>query len=52
MKGSSAVLIVCVGMSSLDIIFVYYRRSHWFHTIMVTRAELDRTFNNVAMKNR
>ena len=28
------------------------RRSHWFHTIMVTRAELDRAFSNAAMKQR
>ena len=28
------------------------RRTHWFHTIMVTRAELDRVFNNTAMKKR
>lgn len=28
------------------------RRSHWFHTIMVTRTDLDRAFNNIAMKAR
>jgi len=27
-------------------------RSHWFHTIMMSRSELDRVFNNVAMKKR
>src|ERR1700683_136476 len=27
-------------------------RSHWFHTIMMGRGELDRVFNNVAMKKR
>ncbi|OCH85224.1 hypothetical protein OBBRIDRAFT_821607, partial [Obba rivulosa] len=31
---------------------VHEGRSHWFHTIMVTRPELDRAFPNVAMKNR
>ncbi|EMD34407.1 hypothetical protein CERSUDRAFT_117283 [Gelatoporia subvermispora B] len=31
---------------------VHEGRSHWFHTIMVTRAELDRAFPNSAMKNR
>ncbi|KAI0806904.1 hypothetical protein C8Q74DRAFT_1312900 [Fomes fomentarius] len=31
---------------------VHEGRSHWFHTIMITRVELDRTFNNVAMKQR
>lgn len=29
-----------------------HRRSHWFHTIMMSRAELDRVFNNAAMKKR
>ena len=28
------------------------RRTHWFHTIMMTRAELDRAFNNTLMKKR
>ncbi|KAI0345078.1 hypothetical protein BDW22DRAFT_1325573 [Trametopsis cervina] len=31
---------------------VHEGRSHWFHTIMITRAELDRTFTNVAMRSR
>jgi len=31
---------------------VHEGRSHWFHTIMITRAELDRVFNNSAMKSR
>ncbi|KAH9948120.1 hypothetical protein B0H21DRAFT_821302 [Amylocystis lapponica] len=31
---------------------VHEGRSHWFHTIMITRAELDRVFTNVAMRNR
>ena len=29
-----------------------YRRSHWFHTIAMSRTELDRVFNNTAMKKR
>jgi hypothetical protein len=28
------------------------RRSHWFHTIAMSRTELDRVFNNTAMKKR
>jgi hypothetical protein len=31
---------------------VHEGRSHWFHTIMMSRGELDRVFNNVAMKKR
>ncbi|KAI1784234.1 hypothetical protein LXA43DRAFT_902069 [Ganoderma leucocontextum] len=31
---------------------VHEGRSHWFHTIMVTRVELDRAFSNAAMKQR
>ncbi|KAH9890611.1 hypothetical protein C8Q73DRAFT_652646 [Cubamyces lactineus] len=31
---------------------VHEGKSHWFHTIMITRAELDRTFTNAAMKQR
>ncbi|OBZ75827.1 hypothetical protein A0H81_04792 [Grifola frondosa] len=31
---------------------VHEGRSHWFHTIMITRAELDRAFTNNAMKGR
>ncbi|KAH9915790.1 uncharacterized protein BXZ73DRAFT_92569 [Epithele typhae] len=31
---------------------VHEGRSHWFHTIMITRTELDRAFSNVAMKQR
>ncbi|KAL6307989.1 hypothetical protein BKA93DRAFT_726658 [Sparassis latifolia] len=31
---------------------VHEGRSHWFHTIMITRAELDRVFANSVMKNR
>ncbi|EJF62652.1 hypothetical protein DICSQDRAFT_57843 [Dichomitus squalens LYAD-421 SS1] len=31
---------------------VHEGRSHWFHTIMITRAELDRAFTNAAMKQR
>ena len=30
---------------------ITFRRSHWFHTIMITRGELDRVFSNAAMKN-
>lgn len=28
------------------------RRSHWFHTIMMSRSELDKVFSNAAMKKR
>lgn len=28
------------------------RRTHWFHTIIMSRTELDRVFNNTAMKKR
>ncbi|CAL1703465.1 unnamed protein product [Somion occarium] len=31
---------------------VHEGRSHWFHTILITRPELDRVFNNTAMKTR
>ncbi|KAI0355009.1 hypothetical protein OH77DRAFT_336517 [Trametes cingulata] len=31
---------------------VHEGKSHWFHTIMITRAELDRAFSNAAMKQR
>ncbi|KAJ3489913.1 hypothetical protein NLI96_g1802 [Meripilus lineatus] len=31
---------------------VHEGRSHWFHTIMITRNELDRIFNNNEMKSR
>ncbi|KZT11584.1 uncharacterized protein LAESUDRAFT_720831 [Laetiporus sulphureus 93-53] len=31
---------------------VYEGRSHWFHTIAITRSELERVFPNTAMKNR
>ncbi|KAI0713488.1 hypothetical protein C8Q76DRAFT_731597 [Earliella scabrosa] len=31
---------------------VHEGRSHWFHTIMITRTELDRAFSNAAMKQR
>ncbi|KAF8471600.1 hypothetical protein DFH94DRAFT_655884 [Russula ochroleuca] len=31
---------------------VHDGRTHWFHTITMTRAELDRVFNNMAMKKR
>jgi hypothetical protein len=27
-------------------------RGHWFHTIVMSRGELDRVFNNTAMKKR
>lgn len=29
-----------------------YRRSHWFHTIQISRADLDRVFNNAVMRRR
>jgi hypothetical protein len=28
------------------------RRSHWFHTILMSRTELDKVFNNTDMKKR
>ncbi|KAF8556936.1 hypothetical protein OG21DRAFT_1408180 [Imleria badia] len=31
---------------------VHEGRSHWFHTIMMSRSELDRVFSNIAMKKR
>lgn len=31
---------------------VHDGRSHWINTILVTRADLDRVFNNVLMKKR
>ncbi|KAJ8522681.1 hypothetical protein ONZ45_g786 [Pleurotus djamor] len=31
---------------------IHEGRSHWFHTIMMSRADLDRAFNNTAMKKR
>ncbi|KAH7889979.1 hypothetical protein F5I97DRAFT_1849067 [Phlebopus sp. FC_14] len=31
---------------------VHEGRSHWFHTIMMSRSELDRVFNNLAMRKR
>lgn len=31
---------------------VHEGRSHWFHTIMITRGELERVFPNSAMKQR
>ncbi|KDQ59638.1 hypothetical protein JAAARDRAFT_56636 [Jaapia argillacea MUCL 33604] len=31
---------------------VHDGKSHWFHTIMMSRSELDRIFNNTAMKKR
>ncbi|KAI0373263.1 hypothetical protein BV20DRAFT_938498 [Pilatotrama ljubarskyi] len=31
---------------------VHEGKSHWFHTIMITRVELDRAFSNAAMKQR
>ncbi|KAI9436365.1 hypothetical protein H4582DRAFT_2120485 [Lactarius indigo] len=31
---------------------VHDGRSHWFHTIAMSRIELDRVFNNTAMKKR
>lgn len=33
-------------------VYKCHRRSHWFHTIMITRGELDRIFSNAAMKSR
>lgn len=29
-----------------------HRRSHWFHTIMMSRTELDKAFNNLVMRKR
>ncbi|KAJ7168317.1 hypothetical protein C8R43DRAFT_1121481 [Mycena crocata] len=31
---------------------IHEGRSHWFHTIMISRTELDRVFNNTEMKKR
>ncbi|KAJ6582827.1 hypothetical protein B0H10DRAFT_2235119 [Mycena sp. CBHHK59/15] len=31
---------------------IHEGRSHWFHTIMISRADLDRVFNNTDMKKR
>ncbi|KAG1849159.1 hypothetical protein DFJ58DRAFT_795364 [Suillus subalutaceus] len=31
---------------------VHEGRSHWFHTIMMSRTELDKAFNNLAMRKR
>ncbi|KAF8638849.1 hypothetical protein AX17_001907 [Amanita inopinata Kibby_2008] len=31
---------------------IHEGRSHWFHTILITRADLDRAFNNNDMKKR
>ncbi|OAX41883.1 hypothetical protein K503DRAFT_437706 [Rhizopogon vinicolor AM-OR11-026] len=31
---------------------VHEGRSHWFHTIMMSRNELDKAFNNLAMRKR
>ncbi|KAJ6606396.1 hypothetical protein DFH09DRAFT_7569 [Mycena vulgaris] len=31
---------------------IHEGRSHWFHTIMISRAELDRVFNNTEMRKR
>jgi len=31
---------------------VHEGRSHWFHTIMMSKADLERVFNNVTMKKR
>ncbi|EPS98589.1 hypothetical protein FOMPIDRAFT_1148732 [Fomitopsis schrenkii] len=31
---------------------VHEGRTHWFHTIVITKADLERIFSNTAMKNR
>ncbi|PPQ65308.1 hypothetical protein CVT24_011435 [Panaeolus cyanescens] len=31
---------------------IHEGRSHWFHTILISRSELDKVFNNNAMKKR
>jgi hypothetical protein len=31
---------------------VFVRRSHWFHTIALTRADLEKAFDNTSMKTR
>ncbi|KAJ7708520.1 hypothetical protein B0H16DRAFT_1345019 [Mycena metata] len=31
---------------------IHEGRSHWFHTIMISREDLDRVFNNVEMRKR
>ena len=35
-----------------DYLMMLCRKSHWFHTIAMSRTELDRVFNNTAMKKR
>jgi hypothetical protein len=44
----------CVGflLNGPSVLSPRPSRSHWFHTIMMSRGELDRVFNNVAMKKR
>lgn len=44
----------CVGLLSNEgcILSPWLSRCHWFHTIMMCRSELDKVFNNVAMKKR
>ena len=39
---------VCFILACLFPLRLYFpfRRSHWFHTIQISRAELDREFNN------
>lgn len=46
MKGACFALLRVTEMNATP------RRSHWFHTIMITRGELDRVFSNAAMKGR
>lgn len=54
-KGASGTIYSFLFFSRvLNAVFLagMFRRSHWFHTIMMSRTELDRVFNNTAMKKR
>ena len=48
MKGES--IITTLVWSSL--VTIPARRSHWFHTILISHTELQKVFNNTAMKKR
>jgi hypothetical protein len=46
------VVVLCYVWWLLMSAVLRHRRSHWFHTIAMSRTELDRVFNNTAMKKR
>lgn len=46
MRGRSSAVLSSVNS------LVASRKTHWFHTIVITRAELDKVFNNTAMRKR